>query len=149
MISIGLLTAVDKSGEEHSFLVSFDTHERPMGENQGYWPKIEFNVEQKGITGYYQFTVIDLPSEIRVTNMQNNEIEHLTGKRIGIAMIRFVYELYGKPITSSSNNDRIKVDYPEFRLPPATWDILVNAGEARYDQQRDIYIFGKQKYEKE
>lgn len=117
----------------------------------GICPRYKFSAQSNDLNlpGSYYLTVVEVDNSLRVVELMNNydpitdSNGHLKGKGIGIALLYRISQFFIGEITSSSNSKVNQKEIGEFRSDESTvfWNKLVSTGEARYCQDRHVYVF--------
>ena len=117
MPSITTIDTIDRNGGVHSFIV-----------DEGYFlfkglKGIEFKITKSTLPSfrYFEFKIIHLLDErILIYMINNHDVPEFSGKGIVKAMIKSIAKMYKKDVVSSTNNEELKLDATEGRIPDVT-----------------------------
>lgn len=141
METINSLISTDRSGTSYTFEIT----EEPF--NVGKYSGIYYKIQDRGTRGWkhFVFKIAFLDSSrILIFLVDNQNIPELTGKGIVKAMIVLLSQFYNASIVSSTNNEALKIDEAEGRIPNVTsyWQKWCKTdSRANYNKSEDRFYY--------
>ena len=140
---INFIEALDRNGNSAEFIVNEEvfTHKQFKG--------IEYKIskENSPFHPYFEFKILFIGQDrILVYMINNHHNDEFSGKGIVKAMIKAISESHTEVVVSSTNNEKLKIDETEGRIPQVSqfWNKWKTEMEnVSYIEEEDRYIYKK------